>query len=239
MSIIEKAVTWAIGIANDNEHGYSQTTRWGPSYDCSSLIISAYEQAGVPVKTKGATYTGNMRKIFKESGFVEVTRPYRRGDVLLNEIHHTAMMISDTQIVHASTSNGTTDTRDNSGNEIRTQSYYDYPWDCVLRYVGPDEETAADDGEQETPQESAEEYVTAFVPWIKIGATGLQVELLQYALCRHGYLPANSRKKDKFFDGIFGEGTQAAIEQFQIDNNISPCEIGTLGPETIQALLGV
>ena len=58
MTKIEKAVTWALAIANDNTHGYDQQYRWGPDYDCSSLIISAWQQAGVPVKTKGAAYTG-------------------------------------------------------------------------------------------------------------------------------------------------------------------------------------
>ena len=57
MTKTEKAVTWAIEIANDPAHGYDQDNRWGPDYDCSSLVISAWQQAGVPVKTKGATYT--------------------------------------------------------------------------------------------------------------------------------------------------------------------------------------
>lgn len=39
MTKIEKAVTWALAIANDNTHGYDQQYRWGPDYDCSSLII--------------------------------------------------------------------------------------------------------------------------------------------------------------------------------------------------------
>ena len=56
MTKTEKAVTWAIEIANDPAHGYDQDNRWGPDYDCSSLVISAWQQAGVPVKTKGATY---------------------------------------------------------------------------------------------------------------------------------------------------------------------------------------
>ena len=64
MTKIEKAVTWALAIANDNTHGYDQQYRWGPDYDCSSLIISAWQQAGVPVKTKGAAYTGNMNLRF-------------------------------------------------------------------------------------------------------------------------------------------------------------------------------
>lgn len=54
MTKIEKAVTWALAIANDNTHGYDQQYRWGPDYDCSSLIISAWQQAGVPVKNKGS-----------------------------------------------------------------------------------------------------------------------------------------------------------------------------------------
>ena len=68
MTKTEKAVTWAIEIANDPAHGYDQDNRWGPDYDCSSLVISAWQQAGVPVKTKGATYTGNMKSVFLSCG---------------------------------------------------------------------------------------------------------------------------------------------------------------------------
>ena len=46
MTKTEKAVTWAIEIANDPAHGYDQDNRWGPDYDCSSLVISAWQQAG-------------------------------------------------------------------------------------------------------------------------------------------------------------------------------------------------
>ena len=59
MTKTEKAVTWAIAIADNHAHGYDQVHRWGPDYDCSSLIISAWQQAGVPVRTNGASYTGN------------------------------------------------------------------------------------------------------------------------------------------------------------------------------------
>ena len=45
--VIEDAVEWTIGIANDDSHGYDQTNRWGPDYDCSSLIIQAWQNAGV------------------------------------------------------------------------------------------------------------------------------------------------------------------------------------------------
>lgn len=107
---IEKAVTWALQIAQDPVHGYDQTCRWGPDYDCSSLMISAWQQAGVPVKTAGATYTGNMLPAFLKCGFEDVTAEInlttgaglQRGDVLLNARHHTAMCIGSGQIVHAS-----------------------------------------------------------------------------------------------------------------------------------------
>lgn len=41
-SVVENAISWAVSIANDNSHGYSQQSRWGPDYDCSSFVISAF-----------------------------------------------------------------------------------------------------------------------------------------------------------------------------------------------------
>lgn len=29
-SVVESAISWAIAISNDNSHGYSQSSRWGP-----------------------------------------------------------------------------------------------------------------------------------------------------------------------------------------------------------------
>lgn len=67
------AALFAVNIANDNTHGYDQMSRWGnPDFDCSSLVITAFDKQGVPVKSKGATDTGNMKDAFKKCGFVEV-----------------------------------------------------------------------------------------------------------------------------------------------------------------------
>jgi LysM repeat protein len=146
---IDKAVKWAINIANDNSHGYDQINRWGRDYDCSSLVISAYQQAGVPVKSKGATYTGNMYGIFKNCGFKDVTSKInlytgaglQKGDILLNTVHHTAMYIGNGKIVEASINEkgGITGGRtgDQTGREIHTCGYYSYPWNYVLRYNEP------------------------------------------------------------------------------------------------------
>lgn len=158
--IIEKAVAWALQIAQDPAHGYDQTHRWGPDYDCSSLLISAWQQAGVPVKTAGATYTGNMLQAFLKCKFEDVTEEInlntgaglQRGDVLLNVRHHTAMSIGGGQIVHASINERGRatggKTGDQTGREICVRSYYKYSkgWDKVLRYVGSREEEGGQKG---------------------------------------------------------------------------------------------
>lgn len=141
---IEKAASWAEQISADNSHGYDQGSRWGPDYDCSSLVISAYRSAGVPL---ACTYTGNMRGDMMAHGFVDVTgsvslttgAEMQRGDVLLNERSHTAMYIGGGQIVHARGNElgGVTggQSGDQTGGEICRQGYFNFPWDCVLRYV--------------------------------------------------------------------------------------------------------
>ena len=144
MSVADNAAAWMVNIANDNSHGYDQGNRWGPNYDCSSLVISAYKAAGVPLQS---TYTGNMKGDFLSHGFSDVTNSVnrangagmQRGDVLLNIVHHTAMYIGNGQICEAGGNEfgGVTGGKsgDQTGNEIRCRSYYNFPWDCVLRYT--------------------------------------------------------------------------------------------------------
>lgn len=148
--IIEKATKYMIDIANDNTHGYDQAYRWNErgDFDCSSLVISAWEQAGVPVKSNGATYTGNMYNVFLKCGFQDITSSVnlnnangmQSGDVLLNKVHHTAMYIGNGQECEASVNEKgkATDGQpgDQTGQEIKIRSYRNYPWDCVLRYTG-------------------------------------------------------------------------------------------------------
>ena len=147
MSIIEKAVNWIIGIANDNTHGYDQGSRWSPDYDCSSLVISAWKQAGVNLT---CTYTGNMYANMVNKGFSDITSQVNlatgsglaRGDVLLNVSSHTAMYIGNGQICEATgnENGGITggQTGDQTSREICINSYRNYPWNYVLRYVAED-----------------------------------------------------------------------------------------------------
>ena len=146
-TIVENATKWMENIANDNSHGYDQIYRWGEfgDYDCSSAVITAYQQAGIPVKTNGATYTGNMYSVFTKCGFRDVTAScnlatgagMKRGDVLLNHVHHVAMYCGNGMEVEASINEfgGATGGKpgDQTGSEFLIKAYRNYPWNCVLR----------------------------------------------------------------------------------------------------------
>lgn len=141
---IARYVNWAIAIANDDSHGYTQDLngRWGPDYDCSSLVASALRAAGFP--ESGATYTGNMLECLKLIGFKWHTdlSKLKRGDILL--VHadyrqHTEIYIGKGRLVgaHSSETGGIYGkTGDQTGNEISVTSYYNAPWQGFLRYRG-------------------------------------------------------------------------------------------------------
>ena len=136
---IENAIAWMLQIANDDSHGYDQGSRWGPDYDCSSLVIQAFENAGVPVKTNGATYTGNMRSVFKNTGFQELSftsiSNLKRGDVLWRS-GHTECYLGNNQNVgaHINEFGEVTGGKvgDQTGNEISVSST-GTNWTYVLR----------------------------------------------------------------------------------------------------------
>lgn len=140
---VDNAIKWAVATANDDTHGYSQQTRWGnPNYDCSALVISSWEAAGVPVHSQyGATYTGDMRECFLNSGQFEwIPGPVdynnlQIGDVLLKENSHTEMYIGDGKNV-AALGNFDGYDGDSSGSEINVVDYRDCSWDGILRYTG-------------------------------------------------------------------------------------------------------
>lgn len=147
MSVIDDAVKWAMDTANDDSHGYDQSNRWGPDYDCSSFVISAWEAAGVGVKANGATTTSNMCDAFLKSGFSDITSQITlktgnglaAGDVLWMK-GHTVMYIGDGQIATARKNEKGEytggETGDQNGEEIMVKKYYNGPWSKVLRYAG-------------------------------------------------------------------------------------------------------
>lgn len=211
MSVINNAVNWAVGIANDNTHGYDQTHRWGPNYDCSSLVISAYQQAGVPLKTNGATYTGNLKAAALKSGFKEKVSSVNLntgsglqfGDLLLKEGSHAAIYIGNGQIVHASINELGKVTGgksgDQTGKEICIRSYYNKPWNSVLRYTG----------ENVSAQQPKDDGI------LRVGASGSEVKTMQQKLIAIGYSCGKCGA-----DGKFGDDTKAALKKFQSDYSL-------------------
>ncbi len=144
--IIKKAVAWAVGIANDNIHGYDQAHRDGPNYDCSSLMSWSYYNAGLNTRPGYTPATGTMYEVFTAAGFNDVTDQVdlrsgsglMEGDVLLKPGNHTAMYVGNGQLVEASQNEfgGITGgvSGDQTGKEIWVHSYYNYPWTYCLRY---------------------------------------------------------------------------------------------------------
>ena len=43
---VEAMIAWAMEIANDDSHGYSQNNRYGPDYDCTSFVCTALREGG-------------------------------------------------------------------------------------------------------------------------------------------------------------------------------------------------
>ena len=228
MTTPEKAVAWALRIANDPAHGYDQGNRWGPDYDCSSLVISAYEAAGVPVKAAGASYTGNMRAAFKRCGFREVSGTLKTGDVLLNEKNHAALYVGGGQIVQASINERGSITGgqsgDQTGGEISVRGYYNYPWDVILRYE--------DGPAPNPPEESAQETQPVQLPTLRRGAVGSAVLSMQLLLIHKWAISCGIDGAD----GDFGRNTESAVMAFQRHRSLDAD--GVTGPLTWSALIG-
>lgn len=208
---INRAISWMEETARDDRHGYCQDHRWGTDgdYDCSSAVITAWEQAGVPVKSKGATYTGNMLSVFIANGFTDVTAKVNRstgaglvrGDVLLNTTHHTAMYCGNGKEVEASINEKGTahggKPGDQTGKEFLIRSYRNYPWTNVLRYTGNG-------------------VTIAEKNYLEIGDSGSAVKTMQTMLIECGYSCGEYGA-----DGEFGTGTDIAVRRFQMKNGLT------------------
>lgn len=233
---IESYVKFMENVANDQRHGYSQANRWGtPDYDCSSLVISALEQAGIPAKTKGATYTGNMYNILLACGFKNVTQSIalgsgaglQRGDVLLyhkaGNVGHTAVYCGGGKIVHARGQSHGSPAPGDQGSEIAITAYYNPPWQYVLRYTNASVSTNVGGG-----------YMFS-VSLVRRGSTGASTKLMQTILKGKGY--KGKDKKVLELDGVAGTNTIYALEKFQKAEKL--IVDGQCGDSTWSKLLGV
>lgn len=271
------AVSFAVNIANDNSHGYSQRIRSlyeiniPKSFDCSSLALTAYYYAflknGLTKQARylkeNCSYTGNMLKMLN-AGFEVVARNQTahakmiKGDLELADNNsngsnsHVAMAIDKNNIVHARSSERTTNTRDDSGNEIRTQPWYLYShgWTHRLRFTGKGIDFSGltnTSGSKPTakPSTSTKPSTTTskgagymFEPkLVKLGSTGTSVLLLQEILIARGFKGKNgkaltlSRKAD--------ENTIYALKQYQKSRNGVLVVDGECGENTWKDLIAI
>ena len=256
------AVDFAVGIANDNDHGYSQRIRSlyeinvPKSFDCSSLALTAYYYAflknGLAQQARylkeHCSYTGNMLEMLN-CGFEVVAKNQTahaqmiKGDLELNITHHVAMAVGKDIIVHARSSEGTTDIKDNSGNEIRTQPWYLYShgWTHRLRFTGKGIDfskliSASESKPTATTTSKGAGYM--FEPkLVKLGSEGTSVLLLQEILIARGFKGKNgkalslSRKAD--------ENTIYALKAYQKSRNGVLAVDGECGENTWKDLIAI
>lgn len=226
MSKILDAVNWAEGIALDNSHGYSQINRWGPDYDCSSLVIAALERSGIPARSSGAGNTWTMPPVLLALGFTNVIGKVDinsgsgliRGDILWSQ-KHTAFYCGNGKLVHASIDEDGTivgkKPGDQTGREICIRSYYNKPWTAVYRLSDQEGTT--------------EKMITVQLPMLKRGSTGECVRTAQILL--------NANKFDcGAVDSEFGPKTEAAVKSFQEVNGHDEID-GIIGQNTWNDLL--
>lgn len=271
------AVSFAVNIANDNSHGYSQRIRSlyeiniPKSFDCSSLALTAYYYAflknGLTKQARylkeNCSYTGNMLKMLN-AGFEVVARNQTahkqmiKGDLELADNNpngsnsHVAMAIGKNDIVHARSSEGTKDTKDNSGNEIRTQPWYLYShgWTHRLRFTGKGIDFSGltnTTGSKPTAKPSTSTKPSTatskgagymFEPkLVKLGSEGTSVLLLQEILIARGFKGKNgkalslSRKADA--------NTIYALKQYQKSRNGVLSVDGECGKNTWKDLIAI
>lgn len=133
---LEKALQIFEDLLNDDSHGYSQQQRNGPDFDCSSSILHSLQEAGFD--TAGASYTGNMQNLCNagwEQLPVSGVDGLQRGDICLNIADHVEWYLGNGSLGGFHWDNGHPETGDQGG-EADAGAYYDFPWDCVLRYTG-------------------------------------------------------------------------------------------------------
>lgn len=215
-------------LVTDPAHGYDQIHRWGPDYDCSSSIITSVQKgAGIPVKDAGATYTGNMRAAFTKCGFIAIPcnkgmPTLCRGDILLNEKHHTAMFIGDGKVAQFSINERGTISGGVSGDQTGRESSicplytYSKGWDYVLRY-----------------QEKEVNTVDITMPVLQKGSRCAEVGTVQTLLNALGFKGANGRTLT--VDHDFGKNCEYAVKNFQKAHGLG--QDGIVGAKTWPALL--
>ena len=139
----------------------------------------------------------------------------------MNYSAHTCIAIGNGKVANCRTDEGHPQAGDQSGNEIRIQNYWNYPWNCVLRY--------------KEKGQAAPDPVIAYAESLTGNsvASDLQPNLQQVATKEenHGWKPGTLKKNSKYsvdvmvlqslltargfncgkIDGYFGPLTEVAV----------------------------
>lgn len=223
---LSKFVSRMLYWCNEADLGYDQGQRWdirpGGECDCSSLVYYALWEAGfLPTKpTWGNTAT--LSAELTKRGWKRVAndgKP-RVGDILLNDKSHVAVCTSPGMLSQASIDErgkiAGGQSGDQTNRETNTKAYYNYPWNCYLRYEGASSTST-------TGGEKVYNFGT-----VSKGKTGNYVKVCQAAL----NVRANAGLE---VDGSCGPATDAAIRSWQKSHGLSVD--GYCGPNTWNSLL--
>lgn len=220
MGNLEAFASLMVDICDNWNVGYDQSNRNdvrpGGETDCSALTLFALRQTGFDVGN--ATYTGNMRAELTARGWVCLDPGVSlvKGDILLADAYHVAAYVGGGMIAQASIDErgeiAGGESGDQTGWETNTRSYYDYPWDCVLRWTGGDTVPVLWSRSEDVfnPNGYGEAYVLR----------------VQKGLNRKGYGLVE--------DGILGAMTFAAVKDFQSKHGL--LVDGIPGPDTMGVL---
>ena len=124
MANINDANNYMYNLVTDKKHGYSQTNRYGPDYDCSSSIMTSLKMGGkfdVPVKDVN---TASMKKYLEKIGYKVISNSEKpqKNDIKLRPATakrggHVLMFRSPTMVMEFSSSRGHPEKGDQTGTE--------------------------------------------------------------------------------------------------------------------------
>lgn len=243
-----RATQLAVQIANDDTHGYDQrqSKRYGPDFDCSSLVSYCLQQAGFNIDPHG-TYTGNLAKKLTDLGFTNVRSDIQAdgtglqyGDILLTVTnHHTGFSLGEQNGVqmicdaisdeHGGKGGDNTQTGDQTGREImvrRFRSSIFYRSFSTLQYVF----RWTDGGGGSDPYPVGGTFVIR-IPELRRGKRFAVIGPVQSVLANYYNISVGPSGAD----GIFGADTEKAVKQFQEENGLKAD--GIVGEKTMEKLL--
>lgn len=199
--------------------GYDQWNRndirYGGECDCSSLVIHVLKEAGFD--TGGATYTGNMRSNLVARGWkvIPVNGNPQKGDILLNDGSHVAMWLGDCLAQASIDENGNIKggkSGDQTNYETNVRSYYNYPWNCYLRWGGAS--TNVEPSGSIKVRDAQQWLVKNGYSVGVYGIDGVCGADTKAALTRALQKTLNTYGAGLVVDGIYGEKTGAALDKY-------------------------